>query len=351
MFNSLLTAVPKNCDRRGSMLVLIAVVMIIFIVAAAFSVDIAYMHMVKAELRTATDAAAKAGAEALARTQDPEAAIDAALAIAESNRVAGNGLTLNREDVVIGGVNLNPDGKFEFVPGQEPLTSVNVIGRRNESAPDDVVPLFFGGYFGVDHFKPVQDASASSTVRDIALVLDRSGSMAEASGTGTRLTALIEAVNVFIDEIAVSSPNSIVSLTTYSTNATRDIPLSDDFGLIQSNVNGLVADGYTNIFEALRFGSDSLNEDANRRPYADKTIIVMTDGNFNVGGNPTPSAILAADRGHRIHTITFSSGANQAIMQEVASIGNGIHIHADDAGDLADAFRDIAKTLSVVLIK
>ena len=109
--------------------------------------------------------------------------------------------------------------------------------------------------------------------------------------------------------------------------------------------------GWTNIFQALRQGSDSLLQDPLTRAHADKTIILMTDGNFNVGGTPIPSAEIAVQRGHSIHTITFSSGANQAIMQEVAEMGGGLHLHADDAGDLSDAFREIARSLSVTLVE
>ena len=46
---------PSN--RSGAMLVMVAFVLIIFLVIAAFCVDIAYMHMVRAEMRTAVDAA------------------------------------------------------------------------------------------------------------------------------------------------------------------------------------------------------------------------------------------------------------------------------------------------------
>jgi uncharacterized protein involved in propanediol utilization len=53
-----------------------------------------------------------------------------------------------------------------------------------------------------------------------------------------------------------------------------------------------------------------------------------------------------------VHTITFSNGANQALMQQVASATNGgIHLHADSAADLAAAFRAIARTLSVTLVE
>jgi len=167
----------------------------------------------------------------------------------------------------------------------------------------------------------------------------------------TRIDALKEAVEVFLTEIEASSPTSSISLTTYSTESTRDFALTNDFRDIRDEVNGLTADGRTNIFQALRQGSDSLAEDDLSRPFADKTIILMTDGNFNVGGTPIPSANVAAERGHMIHTITFSSGANQEIMREVADIGGGLHLHADSAGDLSEAFREIARALSVTLIE
>ena len=165
-----------------------------------------------------------------------------------------------------------------------------------------------------------------------------------------RIDALKQAVQVFLDEIQASSPNAHISLVSYSTTATRDIELTDDFAAIQSEVDGMQPTSLTNIFQALRFGSDQL-EAPGRRPFADRTIVLMTDGNFNEGGTPVPSANVAASRGHTIHTVTFSSGANQQIMQEVATIGSGLHLHADDASDLAEAFREIARTFSVLLIK
>ena len=106
---------PSN--RSGAMLVMVAFVLIIFLVIAAFCVDIAYMHMVRAEMRTAVDAASKAGSEALAREQDEGLAIAAALEFSERNVVAGNGLTLNRDDVQIGTATLGNSGRFDFETG------------------------------------------------------------------------------------------------------------------------------------------------------------------------------------------------------------------------------------------
>lgn len=343
--------IQNQNDRKGAMLVLVAVLIIILIVGAVFSVDIAYMHMVRAELRTATDAAARAGAETLARTQDSEAAITAALEAAELNIVAGQPMLLGRDDIVLGSVVEDGSGKLVFQAGATPFSSVRVNGKRVAGSRGGPVNLFFGSLLGQSEFQPVQLATASASVRDIALVLDRSGSMNAREGGTSRINALKQAVNVFLNEVETTSPNSNMSLTTYSTASTRDIALTDNFGSIRTRVGNLRASGATNIFQALRDGSNSLQTDPNRRGTAEKTIVLMTDGNFNVGGSPIPSARLAASRGHTIHTITFSSGANQAIMKQVADIGGGQHFHADDAGDLTEVFREIARTLSVLLVE
>jgi len=341
-------------QRKGAMAVLVAITIILLLIAAAFSLDVAYMHVVRAELRTATDAAARAGAEALARTQDQAQATQAALDIAELNSVAGDRLTLDPVDVTFGGVTQNPTtGRFAFDDSATDLTTVQVNGRRDSSAPDGPVALFFGGVLGRSSFGPNETSTATASVRDIALVLDRSGSMSTEEDGLSRIDALKLAVQAFLDEIEISSPNARVSLVTYSDNATRDIELTDDFAAIVAAVNGLPADGYTNIREAIQFGSDSL-QGTGRRPFADRTIVVMTDGNHNRPLNdsdPTPSANTAAGRGHMIHTVTFSSGANQTDMQGIANIGGGMHLHADDAADLTNVFRQIARSMSVLLIE
>ncbi|MEM7476299.1 MAG: vWA domain-containing protein [Planctomycetota bacterium] len=339
-------------QRRGAMLVLVAIVLVILLIGAFFSVDVAYMHMVRAELRTATDAAARAASETLARTQNQQAAIDAAVAIADRNEVAGNGLTLTRADIQLGTVLPASSGRFEFRANQAPFTAVSVNGRRGSTAADGPVGLFFGRLFNADSFAPSETAIAAASVRDIALVLDVSGSMNAGSGSGTRLTALKEAVRVFLAEIAVSSPSSQVSLTVYSTQPTKLVNLTNNFGQIQSQVNNLQARGLTAIGNGLSIGSDSLVNDPAQRAFALKTILVMTDGNHNRGPSPLQTVNTAIARDQQVHTVTFSAGANQSLMSQVAqATSGGIHLHADNGGDLAAAFRDIARSLAVVLVE
>ncbi len=343
----------RQQDRRGAMLVLVAFVLVILLIGAVFSVDVAYMHMVRAELRTATDAAARAGSEALARTQDIDVARAAAINAASQNKVAGKGLTLSGNDVLFGGLNVSQNGRFDFSEGQAPTTAVRVSGRRDQASADGAVQLFFARLFSTSQFEPVLDATAAANVRDVALVLDVSGSMAASAGGITRLQGLKLAVNAFIDEIVASSPSTQLSLTSYSTFATKNLELTNDFQLVRTTTNRFIPTGFTAIGNALTVGSDSLVRDPLARTFAAKTIVLMTDGNHNTGPSPITTVSTAIARGQQVHTITFGSDADQNLMRRVSNAaGQGsLHIHADDAADLTEAFREIARSLSVVLVE
>ncbi|MEM1303329.1 MAG: pilus assembly protein TadG-related protein, partial [Planctomycetota bacterium] len=90
----------RRSRRRGAILVLLAVLMPVIAIMAAFAVDIAWMQLVRTELRTATDAAARAGAKSLSIDQDLDIARGAAIAAAARNQVAGQSMRVGPEDVV-----------------------------------------------------------------------------------------------------------------------------------------------------------------------------------------------------------------------------------------------------------
>lgn len=224
--------------------------------------------------------------------------------------------------------------------------------HRDRASADGSVGLFFARMFSTTEFEPVMDATAAANVRDVALVLDISSSMAASDGRITLLQALQFAVGAFIDEINVSSPSTQLSLTSYATTATKRINLTDDFDLIRSTTNSFFAAGLTAIGDGLNVGSDSLVFDPNARTFAAKTNVLMTDGNHNTGPSPLTTVARAVSRGQQVPTISFGAGADQALMRRVAAAaGQGsMHIHANQAADLTDAFREIARSLSVVLV-
>ncbi len=336
----------SQSNRRGAMLVMVAVTIVILFIAAAFAIDIAWMHATRAELRTATDAAARAASESLGRFQDTEAAIAAAQALARANMVAGKPLEIERADVIFGAHAVQPSGKFQFIEGGEPINTVRVLGRRTADAPSGPVPLFFGPLLGVTEFQPRQQATASRLDRDIALVLDVSGSMASFG----RFPALTNALDIFLIELDTLPQEEVVSLTVYNSVARKVQEMTPDLSLIQEAFSKERPQGFTAIGRALQSGLDSIANDPGSRPLAFKELILMTDGNHNTGINPMAIVPDAVDAGVVVHTITFSQEANQNLMQQVAEATGGAHLHADTNQQLEDIFRELALQIPVVLI-
>ena len=334
-------------QRDGAMLPFIAIVIVIMFITAAFAIDVARIHVTRSELRTATDAAAKAGIEAFGREQSTAAGVAAALQVAEQNIVAGKGMLLDPDQIVFGSSGQSPDGSFFFNEGATPLNSVRVVGEKTAGSPAGSASLFFMPIFGVNDFEPIQVATATRIERDIALVLDVSGSMA----SNGRFEALSNALDVFLDELDETPQRENLSLTVYSTTERKIQELTANLNDIRDAFADEGPGGRTAIGQGLETGLDSILNDPNARPFALKSIIVMTDGNQNEGISPELVAPRAQEAGVVVHTITFSEGANEALMAQVADIADGIHLHADSDEELLESFRTIAKQLQVILIE
>ncbi len=325
-------------------MILAAFMLPVFLFMAAMAVDVAWMQLVRTELRTATDAASRAGAKELSSAQDVPAARAAAINAALQNQVAGVGLRIAGSDVQFGSsTQATPNGGFAFVQGANPINGVRVNGRRTESSLAGGVPLFFGRVFGVARFEPEQTAVSTVLDRDICLVLDRSGSMA-----GSKIVALKAAVVDFLGELESTFPNEQVALASYSTSSRIDHELTNDYTAIRDSANRFAANGRTAIGLALQDGISAITG-PRQRPFAIPTIVLMTDGNHNQGIEPIIPARDASRQGIVVHTITFGRDADFARMRAVADETGGTHFHADTAGDLSEIFRTIARTLPVLL--
>lgn len=348
-------SLSHRCDRAGAMLPLIAVLLVFLFVSAVFAIDISRIHVVRSELRTATDAAARAGVEALGRGGSEADAIDAALNIARANLVAGEPLELDPSKIILGAAEQNPDGSFTFVDqadfdssdGTAFANSVQVLGERTGTSPSGRVNLIFGGLFGVDSFEPVQSATATRLDRDVAMVLDKSGSMADEG----RFASLLNGVDVFVDALEETTPVENVSLTVYDTTPAKLVDLTKDLFSIQSALNEVTPNGRTGIGLAMRVGLDSLLNDPGRRRLALRSMVVMTDGNQNEGVSPIAVAEECSRENVVVHTITFSAGADEDLMRRVAERTGGTHLHAETNEQLVEAFRTIARQLEVILIE
>lgn len=175
--NSMRWRSRRSMRRRGAMLVLVAITLIILLIAAAFSVDVAYMYLVREELHIATDVAAKAAVAELSRGGTKSDAIDQAIAYAAKNSVAGGPLHLTSSDIEVGGVTCVANGRWLFTTDSSQLTAASVTARMTEDTAAGAVNLYFGRLLGVNKFRPTMTSTAAFVRNKVCLCFDRSRSM------------------------------------------------------------------------------------------------------------------------------------------------------------------------------
>ena len=329
--------------RRGAMLVLIVILLLGFMVTVAFSVDVAHMHLARAELQSATDAASKAAAQELSATFDENAAIARGQQIALLNTVNGDPLQMRASDFAFGRSEPDNTGRFVFTPGATPTNTVRATGRRTAGSASGPVPLFFGNILGLSTFEPEVITAATYAERDIVIVVDRSGSM-----FGSKFADLTSAITVFTQTLDGTPVEEQVGLSSYSSSATEDVELTSNYQEINDRMATMPVSGATNIGGGM-IAADNIMRRGRDPEFVERTMIVMTDGVHNRGTDPVTAASQLAGDNVKIHAITFGAGADQGRMQTVANLGGGIHLHAPTGQALIDAFREIALTFDTVM--
>ncbi len=436
-------------SRKGAVFALFAILLPVLIILCSFAINVAYMQLVSTELKVATDVAAHAGGRAMSIHQDSDRAWDFAIQAGALNTVAGKPMQISRdEDHLVFGASARADngfGKYQFTPvskasvdnGTGRATSLRVTG-------DLELPLIFAAMPGTSSVQQSRSSVATQVDRDIALVLDRSGSMlyfrdddalteaiwtlyntaetirvwrffpgfgwyqvnvrqrlissserddalrslydrrysanlrehlgewdiemgeyaddwmnkrsySSSLSTGTprhsRWALLTEGVDRFFDVLEVTDQDELVSLTTFSSSAAVETQLQSVYDDLRDEVHGIKPFGGTAIGEGMRIGLPPIINGATARRFAAKTIVVLTDGSNNPG-TLDPVTEVRRIRGLNnvtIHTVTFTAGADQSAMQDVAKYGGGRHYHADDGYVLVEIFEEIANNLPTIL--
>lgn len=405
--------------RKGSVFGLFAVLLPVLGLLTAFALNAAYMQLTRTELIVATDCASQAAGRAFSEYQDVDMARTAAQATAGMNTVAGVPLQLNTAD----GGNLFEFGRtnnsggnytrFTFQPintadvrsGAQKASAVRVTGSRGGAgSPLGPVSMIFPAFIGQTSFTTSSRAVSMQVDRDISLVIDRSGSMADytwnwpsgkspyytstknagvAAGiltyrwgnyyyaSGQNQTSywtwawqthynlgpaptspwsqLVTAVDTFLDVLVDTPQEEKVALASYATTGSLNAHLTTNYETIRTALDNLSPNGNTAIGLGMQQGITALLH-ANARPYAAKTMVVMTDGIHNTGIDPvTVATNLVAQYPLTIHTVTFGASADIPRMQSVATIGGGKHYHAANGEELIDVFEEIANNVATVL--
>ncbi|MBW3540555.1 MAG: Tad domain-containing protein [Planctomycetes bacterium] len=159
-----LSRLRRSVRRRGSVLVLAVAMLVVILAFAAFSIDVGYITLSKAQLQTATDASALSAARELSRGLGPRpeltpggvAAVvrDAAVSVAGSNRMADTPAVHadGPRDVRLGQILWDSSTNSTItVWGVSPYNAVEVTLRRieaGESSGDRPLSLFLAPVIG-----------------------------------------------------------------------------------------------------------------------------------------------------------------------------------------------------------
>ena len=213
---------------------------------------------------------------------------------------------------------------------------------------------------------------------DVMIVLDRSGSMDDAGGNPPQpISDAKSAAKLLIDQLDSSTDK--VGLVSYSTTATKDHSLTNNFNSVKNAIDNFNANGYTNIGDAVYAAQQELNS-SRARSGAIPIIVVLSDGVANRRhgssqqcstwpSSPTNctndamnQAASAKGQGSTVFTIGLSLGEvgqqhgsavenlARSVLQSMAS-DYAHYYEAPNSSDLAGIFQSIGSQITQIMWK
>jgi hypothetical protein len=175
----------KTRLRRGNYIMLFLVGVLVFLGFGAFTVDLGYMWMARAQAQDVADAAAQAALVVLRQTGNTETAEDAAEAVVAANEVAGEPPELMSIGFGVWDDTLDDP---EFEADAERPNAVRVeVGRRDGQS----IPYLLARLWGYDTFQVRARATAATRSVQLVLVLDITGSWEERRFANAREAVLL----------------------------------------------------------------------------------------------------------------------------------------------------------------
>ncbi len=163
--------VGESQSRRGVTMVLFAFLLVVILGMVAFAVDMGHIMLVRTQLQVAADSAAMAAAKEM--SESPQEVIAKAEQFGGFHTAGGQSVQILPEDVEFGIWDMETR---RFSPTPSMGNAIRVTARRGEQTGGEV-PLFFARVLNVKSFEMKASAVAMANPRDIAFVVDLSGSM------------------------------------------------------------------------------------------------------------------------------------------------------------------------------
>lgn len=186
-----------------------------------------------------------------------------------------------------------------------------------------------------------------ANVRDVVLTLDVSGSMG-----GTPIEETKEAAQKFIDTVYEKSPQTRISIITYSSDAQKVVDFTNDKAKLKNAVSGIYSGGGTNIEAGLKNAYKLIKDEESLK----KIVVLMSDGEPTEGkqkdGSYREPILSMANKMKQdnlmVYTLGFfhnlegeNLGECRQLMADIAS--EGYHYEVSSADSIQFVFDDIAQ--------
>ena len=179
-------------------------------------------------------------------------------------------------------------------------------------------------------------------------LLERRNSAHQTADLANVPTQPMQAVKDSVDHLsgvlATLDSNDQMSLEIYGTTGRHEVDLTTVYSDVSGRLNEMQAGHYdnnTNIGAGLVRAREELASERHN-PLAHKVIFLLTDGYANIGCDgctqyninagrayALAQAQAAADEGIQIHCVSVGSTYDESLMDDIAAIGNGLHLHAE----------------------
>ncbi len=164
---------------------------------------------------------------------------------------------------------------------------------------------------------------------------------------GPKIDQAQVAAAAFVDFNAWDLNNDQLGLVTYSSSATTDQTLTNNFTLVKNDIGVTVANGGTATGDGINAATTELNS-IRHNPDALKFQILMSDGLTNAGASSSTAAINANNNDIIIYTIGFGLDADATELANIANITGGKYYSALDQNALIDVYTLIAEEIQLI---
>ncbi len=257
-------APPPAGRRPGAILSLLALGLVALFGFVALAVDIGMIAVARTQCQNAADAAAMAGARTLngdqANSNNAANAVLNAVAAAGDNHILGRPVAAARVTVQVGTYTYNPmtqsfptapfTGLVTVAPGSSPGPNPTDNWSLLQATVTNQAPYTFAKVFGMNTFNVSTTATAAHRPRDVAIILDYSGSMRFGSLLGLPYYGTRDLTGSSnTDNSGSNNPESVFSLFgAYSAQASAGLQNTTDVALrgnqyAVANVSTTTADG------------------------------------------------------------------------------------------------------------